>query len=224
MFKEKLLLEALRRYAGHHVAERVLRLGNAAFDLGGPTQEMTVMCVEPCVDPEFREMMKSSGGARARIACWSKILEAIEKNDGVVDGYVGDSVFAYFGAGNSVNHASLAIACAVDIVGAAPIPDQPTGTFYPRIGIDTGQVFLGNIGTPERIKYTIMGDVINLASRLSCRVNDYGLQVLISEAAVNSAGTGKAALTTRLNAVINNGEPLTLFTLANALAARRQEE
>lgn len=64
-------------------------------------------------------------------------------------------------------------------------PAEPL--FVARIGIDTGRVHHGNAGTPGRIRFTVMGDPVNVASRLARRAANHGRQVLLSDAVFRSA-------------------------------------
>jgi len=84
------------------------------------------------------------------------------------------------------------------------------------VGVDTGQMHLGNFGTPERIKFTVMGDVLNLASQLCVRCNQYDVQVLVGGATLEYAGDAAPPARVVDSIRIKGQEDLTdIFTLAD---------
>lgn len=187
MFQEKLLKEALRRYAGSVVVERVLRMGEAALEAGVTERDMTVMWVEPIASRLRLAQVSPRERYQAIVAFWSVAMAVVDRNDGLVDSYYGDSFLAYFGLRDGVDHAALATVCAQRIVEATWNIGPAEPLYVARIGIDTGRVRHGNIGTPGRIKFTVMGEPVNLASRLALRAANHGPQVLLSEAVIQSA-------------------------------------
>ncbi len=113
---------------------------------------------------------------------------AIYKNRGTVDKYIGDAVMAFWNAPSEVENHALK-ACKAAFQGLYNLSylqkewarlNKPI--FKVRVGIHTGRVILGNIGTEERLSYTIIGDKVNLTSRLEGLNKIYGTTVLISDA------------------------------------------
>ena len=112
----------------------------------------------------------------------------IENRKGIVDRTIGigDTMVAFWGARDETDHADNACACAMDAVErgrnlsrkwqAKGIPPLDVA-----IGINSGRVMLGNFGTPTRFQYTILGDAVNLASRLAGFNGRYGTEILLSE-------------------------------------------
>jgi len=185
MFKEQLFKEALRAYAGQHVLDRVIAMGRDAFVLGAERRHLTVMWVDTRgVGGPVSDLAPEKAYASIQNHL-RRVLDYVEQTEGIVDSFVGDAVIAYWGTRGSSNHALRALDCAARILrGANPAQEG----IKPIIGVDTGNVSLGNAGTPERIKYTLMGDVVNLASRLGDRCSQYGVQVLFSETVLTHAG------------------------------------
>jgi adenylate cyclase len=111
----------------------------------------------------------------------------VMEENGVVDKYIGDAIMAVFGApvpksGDAVN----ALRAAVRMRGAlarlnVALTSRGLPTLRTGIGIHTGQVVAGNIGCERRMEYTVIGDAVNLASRLESSTKELGVAVLISE-------------------------------------------
>jgi len=108
-------------------------------------------------------------------------------NAGTLDKYIGDAIMAFWGAPlPRENHASLACASALKCQQyldrlAIDLAVESHPVFRTRIGIHTGEVIVGNIGYEERMNYTIIGDAVNLASRLEGLNKFYQTRIIISE-------------------------------------------
>jgi len=213
MFKEKLYLDALTLYAGAHVAERVVAQGYNALELGFEQRVLTVLFVD------IAGLTQAAMG-RPRKQMWDafrahqqSVVESVYRRGGVIDSMIGDAYLAIFGLDGLGNHAILAMSCATDLARLS----NPMGTgLRAIIGIDTGQVSLGNIGTAERIKYTVMGNVVNFASRLCGKCVPYNVDVLIGEDVVKYAGDGVPPVRV-IDTVKAHGEDnmTDIYTLAN---------
>jgi adenylate cyclase len=111
------------------------------------------------------------------------------QEDGVVDKYIGDAIMAVFGAPvpkPRPQDAINAVRSAVRMRSAlaelnAKLERRGLPTLRTGIGIHTGEVVAGNIGCERRMEYTVIGDAVNLASRLETSTKDLGVDVLISE-------------------------------------------
>ncbi|MCX6118103.1 MAG: hypothetical protein NT027_11220 [Proteobacteria bacterium] len=116
------------------------------------------------------------------------VTKTIMSNQGAVDKYIGDAVMAFWGAPNPLeNHAIIACkaALAVQKELEAFIKQCETRglpTMLTRIGLNTGDAMVGNIGYSERLSYTAIGDTVNLASRLEGLNKFYDTKILLSHA------------------------------------------
>ncbi|HET9687683.1 MAG TPA: adenylate/guanylate cyclase domain-containing protein [Pseudolabrys sp.] len=131
----------------------------------------------------------------------STMSAPIRKHKGIIDKYIGDSIMAYWGPPftEDADQARLACLAAIDMLGRvalmrAELPELLGVRFIPnecdiRIGIATGEVLVGSIGSELMMSYTVMGDTVNLASRLEMANKIYGSHSLVSEATIAAAGT-----------------------------------
>ncbi len=115
------------------------------------------------------------------------ITDVIIKNGGMIDKYEGDAVMAVFGAPIELdNHAYSAVKSGLGIINAQSEIDRLTEKYgiskiKTRVGINTGEMLIGNLGTKNRLNYTVMGDSVNLASRLESINKVYKTYLLCSE-------------------------------------------
>ena len=116
------------------------------------------------------------------------MVNAIKKHGGTIDKFIGDAIMALFGAPVSYeDNARRAVAAACEM--RALLPDVPLGDlvlpegmkFNIGIGIHYGDVTVGSLGSEDKTDYTVIGDSVNLASRLEGLTKTYGTQVLVSE-------------------------------------------
>lgn len=118
---------------------------------------------------------------------FTKISTKIEENNGVVDKYIGDAVMAIFGA--PVQHKNDAVHSIVAAFEMCSELKKLNENFKQRgiaplgigIGINSGLVVAGNMGSKNRLNYTVIGDDVNLASRLEGLTKHYGVEIIVSE-------------------------------------------
>jgi adenylate cyclase len=180
MFNEKLLKKALKLYAGEHVLKRVLELGEDALSLNGVPQELTLMFIQviPAYLPEQEKSIPDINNAILKL-----ITCSILDNGGVVDSFIGTDVFAFWGIDGKPGHAEQAARCALDIVVRANTPSiNGLSSIETQIGINTGTVLIGNTGSESRMKFTVLGDAVNLVSGLTSLCASYpGVNILMTE-------------------------------------------
>jgi len=122
-----------------------------------------------------------------------KMSEIILKHEGTLDKFVGDAIVAFWGA--PVPHRDHAVkACLAALEYQAELKKLRTkwksenkDPFFARIGIHTGKMVVGNVGSTKRFDYTVIGDAVNLGSRLEGANKLYGTEILISEATYKAA-------------------------------------
>src|SRR5262249_20448622 len=130
---------------------------------------------------------------------------AVARHNGTIDKFIGDAVMAFWGAPTpNARHAVEACAAALEcrdrlrqrceeIEAAGGLPLRI------RVGINTGRMLVGNIGSSERLSYTVIGDAVNVASRLEAVNKRYGTEILIGDD--TRAAAGGAIVVRRLDTV-----------------------
>src|SRR5260370_4875471 len=153
------------------------------------------------------------------------ISEPIRHNNGIIDKYIGDGIMAYWGPPFTAAEEQGRLAClaALDQLGGlaafrAELPEL-TGIkrgipeIDMRIGIATGDVVVGSIGSEQTRNYTVIGDAVNLASRLEGANKTYGTRVLISEATDRLAADAVETREIDWVLVVGKTEPQRIFEL-----------
>ncbi len=111
------------------------------------------------------------------------LSRCLRQHSGTIDKFIGDGLLCFFNAPEEVPHHEN-VACQATLVGLRELAlrqqDGQMISFRTRVGLHCGDVLVGNIGTPERFAYTVLGDVVNVASRLESLNKVYGTQVLAS--------------------------------------------
>jgi adenylate cyclase len=176
-------LSAFRKFIPADLVRLLLRQGVEAKP-GGSIQHLTVMFIDIAGFTGLSERM----GDRL-VPLLSAYLDltsgVVVANGGTIDKFIGDAVMAFWGAPTPQDkHALLccraALACrtALENSGLADDEGQPLQI---RIGINSGRMLVGNIGSELRLNYTVIGDAVNVASRLEGTNKHYGTQILIGE-------------------------------------------
>jgi adenylate cyclase len=144
---------------------------------------------------------------------------------GIIDKYIGDSIMAFWGPPFSPAHDQAKLACDTgpEQLGLLPsvratLPDvlgvrRHLPHIDLRIGIATGDVVVGNIGSPISMSYTVMGDTVNLASRLEGACRLYGTRILVSVETMEMAGDAFEFREIDTVLVVGKREPQRIFEL-----------
>src|SRR5579871_1058624 len=188
--QQSLQRSALERFLSPEVVEMVV--ANPDIRLGGVNQEVTVMFADIRGFTTMSETMEPGRVVEILNEYFTRVTDVIFDNGGTLDKYMGDAVMAVFGAPISKgNDAANAVNSAIQIqrllielnrdAAARNWPELRVG-----IGVNTGNAIAGNIGSPRRLDYTVVGDAVNTAQRLM--TNAEGGQVLISESTAKKLG------------------------------------
>lgn len=125
------------------------------------------------------------------------LADIVAANGGTVDKFIGDGMLAVFGAlENGADHPRRAISAATDILGAierlnAERRGRGQSIAAIGIGVHTGDVIVGCLGSGSRLEFTVIGDTVNATSRLESLTKQLGVPVLVSEATVQRAGSNR---------------------------------
>ncbi|CCD95137.1 putative Adenylate cyclase [Bradyrhizobium sp. ORS 375] len=183
-------LSSFGKFIPADLVRQLLRQGVDARP-GGHVQELSVMFIDIAGFTGLSERM----GDRV-VPLLSRYLDLISTvivdHGGTIDKFIGDAVMAFWGAPSAQpDHAALccraALACQA-AVAASGLRDEDGRPLMTRIGINSGPMLVGNIGSELRLNYTVIGDAVNVASRLEGANKSYGTAILIGEATARLAG------------------------------------
>jgi adenylate cyclase len=189
------LKTAFAHYLGKDALEELLA-DPGKLELGGEKRELTVLFSDICGFTTLSEKLAPDKLVAFLNTYLSPMTRSVLSQRGLLDKYIGDAVMAVFGAPVKVeNHAATALSCALQMhadlekLNAGPFADfaEPLRI---GVGINTGDMVVGNMGSADRFDYTVAGDAVNLASRLEGLTRTYGIFCLVGEATVKSAGAG----------------------------------
>ncbi len=177
-------LASFRKYIPADLVRTLVAQGVEAKP-GGTRRVLTILFTDLAGFTSLSERLKED-----IVPLLSRYLEetsaAIVAQGGTIDKFIGDAVMAFWGAPMAdPDHA--ADACAAALGALRRLAASGTG-LHMRIGINTGMVLVGNIGSSDRLSYTAIGDSVNIASRLEAVNKRYGTEILIGEATREAAG------------------------------------
>ncbi|HEX6739280.1 MAG TPA: adenylate/guanylate cyclase domain-containing protein, partial [Vicinamibacteria bacterium] len=200
---EKRVKSSLSRYMSKDVVEKLLAdQGSPA--LGGVRQEVSILFS----DIRSYTSLTEAAGAHEIVEMLNEyftyMVDVIFEHEGILDKFIGDAIMAVFGAPfarpetDPVNAvaAALEMQAALDRYNAQRVAkgQKPIDT---GVGISSGEVVCGNIGSEKRMDYTVIGDGVNLASRLEGATKQYGAHIMVSE--FTQARTGGRFVTRELD-------------------------
>lgn len=217
----------IRQAFGRYLAPELLHKLEAAPDtlrLGGEIRPMTILFLDIRGFTAISERLSPEALVNFLNALFSPLTDAIQREQGVVDKYIGDSVMAFWNAPVDVpDHAARACAAALrmrDIVDQLNRNDafglQAAGLNDWRvqvgIGLNTGAACVGNMGSEARFNYSTVGDAVNIAARIEGECKRVGAPILVSEATIQAA-PGFAVLEAGAMTLKGKSEPVKLFAL-----------
>ena len=219
--------ERIRETFGKYVDPRVVEglIDQPMLAVEGQRRVMTVLFCDVKGFTSASEGMTPQGLVKVMNRYFSVMSAPIRDHGGIIDKYIGDAIMAYWGPPftEDADQARLASLAAIEmlarvaslrsefpeILGVRSLPIS----FDIRIGIATGEALVGSIGSELMMSYTVMGDTVNLASRLEGANKVYGSRILLSEATV--AGAADAIEAREIDRVVLLGqtEPQAVFEI-----------
>ncbi|MCX6995369.1 MAG: adenylate/guanylate cyclase domain-containing protein [Chlamydiae bacterium] len=189
----KIGLNSFIKYVPLDIINNVIRSGRQAI-LGSRKDKMTVMFSDLTNFTELAEQLPPVRLLEILSDYFTAMGLTIQESHGQIDKFIGDSIMAFWtssdvvtGHAKSACHTALIMKIRLEALSREwHINNMPF--LSQRIGIHTGSLMVGNIGSPEHMQYTIIGDSVNLGSSLEALNKFYGTDILVSENTVMEAG------------------------------------
>ncbi|MCB0355135.1 MAG: adenylate/guanylate cyclase domain-containing protein [Bdellovibrionales bacterium] len=222
--KQKKTEKAFSLYLSPEMARRVAS-GTGALQLGGENVEATAIFTDIVDFTKLSEQLPAEQVVRMLNRYFTEVMDVVFQKQGTLIKYIGDSIFAIWGAPVKLdNHASLALETAVSIRNNVKIFNESER--FPRldtrIGVHTGNMVVGNLGSEKRFDYTAIGDSVNLASRIEGLNKYLGTTLLITEDCVAEAETDHELIEIGVVRVVGKQRSVKVFTVPATPLSREE--
>lgn len=200
------------------------------LQLGGESRELSIMFTDVRGFTSISEHYGKDVQGLTKImnrymtAMTAKIIE----NNGTLDKYIGDAQMAFWNAPvDEPNHAKMAVKTALEMMDSLDafnkeVVAEGVPAFGMGLGINTGVVVVGNMGSNQRFDYTCLGDHVNLASRLEGQSKPYGVRIVLGPETANYVSDTHDVFELDCIAVKGKKEGVTIFTLATETELHRE--
>jgi len=184
--EKKKVRGAFQYYLSPAVVEQVLE-NPERLQLGGEKKELTVLFSDIRGFTSISERMSPEGLVKFMNEYLTRMTDIVFKHEGLLDKYIGDAIMAIWGAPlDQPDHPRRACATALEMIEAlSQLQKKWASEGMPElnigVGISTGPMVVGNMGSERRFSYTVMGDSVNLGSRLEGLNKVYGTRIIVSE-------------------------------------------
>ena len=218
MGQKKMIKGAFGQYLSPAVVE-ILVKDPSKLSLGGESREMTAFFSDVAGFSSISEKLTPAELVQLLNEYLTAMCDIIARHDGTIDKFEGDAIIAFWGAPlNQPNHATLACLACVDMANhmvgmreTLKAEGRPNMTV--RMGINSGPMVVGNMGSAQRMDYTIMGDAVNLAARLEGANKFYSSGTMMSDATYQQAKDAIEARQLDIVRVVGKKEPITIYQL-----------
>jgi adenylate cyclase len=183
--REKRIKGTMARFMSERVLEKVMDAGESV--LGGASQDVTILFSDIRNFTGLSEQMNPRQMVGTLNDYFTEMVDVIFAQGGTLDKFIGDAIMAVFGAPfTTPEDPDKAAQAAIEMMARLAAFNQRQAaqaapTLDIGIGINSGQVVAGTIGSPRRMDYTVIGDQVNLAARIEAANKYYGTKILVSE-------------------------------------------
>ncbi len=219
-------LRAFQKYVPLKLVRQLLEERNDP-ELGGTVRTLTILFSDIKGFTSISERLDPLELSHQLGEYLAVMTRRIQERHGTVDKYIGDAVMAFWGApAELAEHAPEA--CFGILEALADLKAMETEKtflkdFYTRVGIHTASVVVGNFGCEDRLNYTVIGDGVNLASRLEGLNKVFGTQVIVSEDTAAAAGEAFCLRKLASVAVVGRSQPCTVYELMGTRAQATED-
>jgi adenylate cyclase len=193
--------------------------------LGGETRHCTVLFADVAGFTSMSEMMTPEQVVTVMNMYLNAMTEIIVSESGFVDKYVGDEIVAVFGAPNRLDdHAARACSAALRMSQCCDEMQQQfkeagcASRLFARMGIGTGDMVVGNMGSEKRMNYTVMGDVVNLGARVMSVNKMYGTTIMMTQGTFDAVEGQVSCREVDAVRVVGKKDPVVLYELRDGSA------
>jgi adenylate cyclase len=185
--------DLLGKVASPAIATELLR---RQATLGGEERCVTVLFSDLRGFSTIAERFPAAEVVAILNAYFTRMSEIVDAHGGVVDKFIGDGMMVIFGAPvDQPDHAARALNAALEMTAELDVLNEQNfarEVMQHGIGVHTDEVVVGNMGSPERHNYTVIGDGVNIAARLQAltRIDEYETRIIVSDATLRAAGPG----------------------------------
>ncbi|MFP4397967.1 MAG: adenylate/guanylate cyclase domain-containing protein, partial [Desulfonatronovibrio sp.] len=184
--EKRKIRNTFEHYLSPDVIRRVIKNPDL-LKLGGEKKNLTILFSDIRSFTSISESMSPPELVKFMNEYLTAMTDVVLKNHGTLDKYMGDAIMAFFGAPEDMpDHAMTAQRTAIEML--ERLYECRENWCFPGIdrveigvGLSSGEVIVGNMGSENRFDYTVMGDQVNLASRLEGLTKEYGVKILVSE-------------------------------------------
>jgi len=186
------------------------------FTMQSRSLEMTVLFSDVCGFTAISEGLQAGELSNVMNAYLSAMTEVIQKHRGTIDKYIGDAIMAFWGAPlEDPKHVENAVMAAMEMqTRAAKLREEFAARGWPPlrlgIGVNSGVMNVGNMGSKFRMAYTVMGDAVNLGARLEGLSRQYGVDIIVGESTA-TAIPGIVFMELDRVRVKGRSEPVTIY-------------
>jgi adenylate cyclase len=229
--EKQFIRKAFSTYVSDDVVKEIIA-DPSRLQLGGAKRHMTAIFTDVRGFSTISEKLDPESLVTLLNHYLTAMSDVVLDEKGTIDKYEGDAIIAFFGAPVDIpDHALRACVSAIimkrieiDLNKKVLEENLSPTPLLTRIGINTGSMVAGNMGTGNKMNYTIMGNAVNLAARLEGVNKQYGTWILASDDTIRE--TGGRILTRRLDRVrvVGINEPVRLHELLNTIEDANQEE
>jgi class 3 adenylate cyclase len=182
----KVGLQSFKKFVPSQLVRQLMESGLEA-NASGHRREVTIFFSDIADFTTISETMKPSELSSHLSEYFNELTNIIMEHQGTVDKYIGDAIMAFWNAPMEIkDHAK--VACLATLKISQKLKElekkwaaQGKPAFRTRIGLNTGDVVVGNMGSDQRLNYTVIGDPVNLASRLESLNKYYGSNIIVSQ-------------------------------------------
>ena len=182
----RFLRDAFSSYLSADLLDQLIKNPDA-LTLGGESKELSILFSDIRGFTTISESMTPVALIKVLNRYFTPMTNSVLNNGGMLDKYIGDAVMAFFNAPVTIkNHADAACKSALEMIEELDklnekFSQEGLPPIHIGIGINTAEVVVGNMGSDTRFNYTVIGDGVNLASRVEGLTKNYGVNILITE-------------------------------------------